>query len=198
MGLVAPALQSSAKRNPERPVDSPEHSEIGAKSGTMLEIRTHQGAFEAMKQSVRSARTNTNLGGWLRLVAGGLLIAMLVASCASFHQETAADKARRIDPVLSAAGFQVVPADSPKKESIFATLPPLKMHYYVSKNGNARYWFADPFECNCVYVGDAKAYQRYQNLRIQQKLVKEEEQTAELNQDAAMQMNMYDPIFFPY
>jgi hypothetical protein len=134
----------------------------------------------------------------MRLRAAGLLIAVSIAACSSFQQETPAQKAQRIDPVLAAAGFQMVPADSPKKESIFATLPPLKMHYYMSKDGKARYWFADPFECNCVYVGDAKAYQHYQNLRIQQKLVKEEEQTAELNQDAAMQMNMYDPVFFPY
>jgi hypothetical protein len=72
------------------------------------------------------------------------------------------------------------------------------MNYYVGKDGQARYWFADPYECNCVYQGDAKAYQRYQNLRLQQKMIKEEEQTALLNQDAAMQMNMYDPMFFPY
>ncbi len=72
------------------------------------------------------------------------------------------------------------------------------MTYYVGKDGKPRYWFADPYQCNCVYQGNEKDYQRYQNLRIQQKLVKEEEQTAELNQDAAMQMNMYDPMFFPY
>ncbi|MGO9057284.1 MAG: hypothetical protein ACLQU2_07835 [Candidatus Binataceae bacterium] len=132
------------------------------------------------------------------LYGAGLLMALLIAACATFHQETAAERAQRIDPVLAAAGFHMVTADSPKKQSIFASLPPLQMHYYVAKDGKARYWFADPYECNCVYQGDAKAYQRYQNLRLQQKLVKEEEQTAELNQDAAMQMNMYDPYFFPY
>ncbi len=100
--------------------------------------------------------------------------------------------------MLAATGFHMIAADSPKQQSIFATLPPLSMHYYVSKDGKARYWFADPYECNCLYDGDDKAYQRYQNLRLQQKLVKEEEQTAELNQDAAMQMNMYDPMFYPY
>jgi hypothetical protein len=132
-----------------------------------------------------------------RLFATGLLMALLIPACASF-QETPNQKAARIDPVLSAAGFHMVQADSPKKQSIFATLPPLKMTYYVGKDGKSRYWFADPYGCMCVYQGDQKDYQRYQNLRIQQKLVKEEEETAELNQDAAMQMNMYDPMFFPY
>ncbi len=140
----------------------------------------------------RSHRTR-----YARLAGAAMLMALSIAACASF-QETPAQKAQRVDSVLSAAGFQMVAADNPKKQQIFTSLPPLSMHYYVGKDGKPRYWFADPYECNCVYVGDAKAYQRYQNLRIQQKLVKEEEQTAELNQDAAMQMNMYDPMFFRY
>jgi hypothetical protein len=145
------------------------------------------GAFNAQRSADRR----------IRLYGIILLMAVLLPACASF-QETPAQRAQRIDPVLAAAGFQMSTADSPKKQSIFASLPPLQMHYYMTKNGKPRYWFADPYECNCVYVGDSKAYQNYQNLRLQQKLVKEEEQTAELNQDAAMQMNMYDPMFFPY
>lgn len=134
----------------------------------------------------------------VRLYTVILLFGLLFPACSAFQQETPAQRAQRIDPVLAAAGFHMITADSSKQQSIFATLPPLKMHYYVAKDGKARYWFADPYECDCVYVGSVNAYQRYQNLRIQQKLVKEEEQTAELNQDAAVQMNMYDPMYFPY
>jgi len=158
-----------------------------------------------MKQADRRNQTTSTAGPRsagsaslrVRLFTTAALMALLIPACASF-QETPAQKAQRLDPVLSAAGFHMVQADSPKKQSIFATLPPLKMTYYVAKDGKPRYWFADPYQCNCVYQGSEKDYQRYQNLRIQQKLVKEEEQTAELNQDAAMQMNMYDPMFFPY
>ncbi|HXR34605.1 MAG TPA: hypothetical protein VN754_01575 [Candidatus Binataceae bacterium] len=159
-----------------------------------------------MKQADRRNLITTTAGlhqagactlGPAALYAAAVLMALSIAACASF-QETPAQRAQRIDPLLSAAGFQIVQANTPKKQSIFASLPPLTMNYYVAKDGKARYWFADPYECNCVYQGDAKAYQRYQNIRLQQKLVREEEQTAELNQDAAMQMNMYDPMFFPY
>jgi len=121
-------------------------------------------------------------------------MALSIAACA----ETPAEKAQRLDPMLSAAGFQIVQADTARKQSIFASLPPLKMNYYIGKDGKPHYWFADPYQCNCVYQGDAKAYQQYQNLRIQQKMVEEEEAAAALNQDAAMQMNMFDPVFFPY
>jgi hypothetical protein len=154
-----------------------------------------------MKQADRRSRSITKPRTCRsRYVAGAALalMAVLIAACASMMQETPAQKAQRIEPLLAAAGFQMVPANSVKQQQIFTGLSPLAMHYYMTKHGHARYWFADPYQCNCVYVGDAKAYQNYQNLRIQQKLVKEEEQTAELNQDAAMQMNMYDPVFFPY
>jgi hypothetical protein len=152
-----------------------------------------------MQADCRNRSTPSHRTFRIRFVTGaGLALMVALAACASFQSETPAQKAQRLDPVLSAAGFQMVPADSVKRQQVFTGLPPLQMHYYLTKHGKPRYWFADPYQCNCVYVGDAGAYQRYQNLRIQQKLVKEEEQTAELNQDAAMQMNMYDPFFFPY
>src|SRR5262249_49335105 len=57
--------------------------------------------------------------------AASLLIAVLIAACSAF-QETPAQKAQRVEPVLSAAGFRVVPADSVKRQQVFSGLPPLK------------------------------------------------------------------------
>ena len=122
------------------------------------------------------------------------MLALSLTACA----ETPEEKAQRLDPLLSAAGFQMVEPDTPKKQAMFALMAPLKMNYYIGKDGQTRYWFPDPYRCACVYKGDAKAYQQYQNLRIQQRMIQEEEQTAVLNQDAAMQMNAFDPFFFPY
>ena len=65
----------------------------------------------------------------VRLLGAGLLMALSIAACATFHQETPAERAQRIDAVLVAAGFHPVTADSPKKQSIFASLAPLQMHY---------------------------------------------------------------------
>ena len=118
---------------------------------------------------------------------------LLIAGCA----ETPQEKAQRIEPMLAAAGFNLVPAQSPGKASILKTLPPLKLNFYINKQGHPVYWFADPYECNCLYRGNEEAYQKYQNLRLQQRMVEQEQQAAELNQDAAMQMNMFDQFFFP-
>src|SRR5690242_18349827 len=152
---------------------------------------------QADGRDTSASNTRSRETAFYRRAARILLIAALLAACSAF-QETPVQKAQRIDPVLSASGFRMVPADSPGKQQVLASTPPLTMRYYVTKKGKPRYFFADPYECNCLYEGDEKAYQRYQYLRLQQKLVKEQEQAAELNQDAAMQMNMYDPYFFPY
>jgi hypothetical protein len=130
-----------------------------------------------------------------RVIYGGaLLISLSLGGCA----ETPAEKAQRVDPILSAAGFQIVQPDTPKRQAIFASLQPLKMSYYIGKDSQPHYWLADPYQCGCVYKGDAKAYQQYENLRIQEQIAEKEQEAAALNQDAAMQMNTFNPFFFPY
>jgi hypothetical protein len=124
------------------------------------------------------------------------ILVLSITACAI--QETPQQRAQRIEPILAAAGFNMIPADSDNKKTIVSSLAPLKLHYYIGKDGKPHYWFADPYECNCVYRGDETAYQRYQNLRLQQKMVAEQERAAELNQNAASQMNMYEPFLFPY
>jgi hypothetical protein len=141
-----------------------------------------------LKQPQRHSRNR------LALYLAGSIVALSFAACA----ETPAEKAQRLDPILSAAGFQMVQPTTQQKQGIFASMPPLKMNYYIGKDGQARYWFADPYQCNCVFKGDGKAYQQYQNLRIQQRIAEEQEEAAALNQDAALQMNTFDPFFFPY
>jgi hypothetical protein len=64
-----------------------------------------------------------------------------------------------------------------------------------------RYWFADPVYCQCLYVGNEDAYDRYQQLRLQQKVANEQEETAQLNESAASQEQMNfglwgDPFFY--
>jgi hypothetical protein len=45
--------------------------------------------------------------------------------------------------------------------------------------------------CNCVYVGDQAAYQRFQQLAIKQRLVQEQVMAAEMNEDAAMNWGVW-------
>ncbi len=77
------------------------------------------------------------------------------------------------------------------------TLPSLKVNYYVGKNGELRYWFADADYCHCLYIGSEEAYQEYQRLRLETRQAREEQEAAEENYEAfqQMQMEMMNPFF---
>jgi hypothetical protein len=68
-------------------------------------------------------------------------------------------------------------------------MTPLKVRFYPY-NGKMHYWFADPVYCDCLFVGNEQAYQQYEQIRLQQQDVREQQQTAELNEDAAQQEQM--------
>jgi len=98
--------------------------------------------------------------------------------------------------MLSAAGFRIIPVDTPAKTQILKSLPPLKVNYYLGKGGVPRYWLADPYECRCLYLGDQAAYQHYENLRLQNRIIRQQQETAEENLEASqnMQMDMMSPF----
>ena len=51
--------------------------------------------------------------------------------------------------MLAAAGFHMVPADTPERQKDLRSRPP---HGIVSrtKDGNVQYTYADPDNCHCV------------------------------------------------
>ena len=118
-----------------------------------------------------------------------------LAGCA-LTQPSPAERAHYLEPMLSAAGFRLVPADTPQKIQRLAALAPLKVSYYAGKDGKTHYWFADPDHCHCFYVGDEAAYQKYQDLRLQARIAREKQEAAEENYEASqqMQMEMTDPF----
>jgi hypothetical protein len=75
--------------------------------------------------------------------------------------------AQNIEPMLEAAGFVKLPADTPERQQKLASLEPLKLNYYVGKTGKLHYWFADPGTCHCLFHGDDQAYQRYEQMKAQ-------------------------------
>ncbi|TMA41805.1 MAG: hypothetical protein E6J71_09740 [Deltaproteobacteria bacterium] len=124
--------------------------------------------------------------GWWGTVS--LLVAILLGAC-SLLREPPAERALDLEPLLSAAGFHVVPADTPEKRAQLQSLTPAKVLYHVT-GGQPRYWFADPYNCQCLYVGDEKAYQEYQKLRLQKQLADEQREAAMVNEAAAADMMM--------
>jgi hypothetical protein len=126
-----------------------------------------------------------------------VLVTGFLAGCA----ETARQRALRLEPMLSAAGFHMVPADTPQRQHELEAHTPLKMRYYFA-NGRPHYWFADPYVCDCVYIGNEANYQQYQRLKAQEQMVRGEEAAAAMNQNAAEQEQfnwmMWPPSVFLY
>jgi hypothetical protein len=124
----------------------------------------------------------------------GMLVALVswvLAGCA----ETPRQRAHRLEPMLSAAGFHMVAADTPQRQQELSSHTPLKVRYYFA-NGKPHYWFADPYVCNCVYIGNEADYQKYQQLKLQQQTVEREQAAAAMNEDAAEEEE-FNPMMWP-
>jgi hypothetical protein len=118
-------------------------------------------------------------------------VAVLLGGCAALERE----KAQQTESTLSAAGFQMKLADTPERLAHLQTMRPLKLVPHL-KDGKLLYVFADPKGCQCLYVGDEQAYQRYQSLAISQKLAQEQMMAAQMNEDAAMNWGLWGPFWW--
>jgi hypothetical protein len=84
--------------------------------------------------------------------------ALSLSACASIRKNEATYKT----DFLNRAGFTVM-ADQAAAKRRLAAMPPLRL-VQQDQDGQPTYAFADPYACQCVYVGDAAAYARYRRL----------------------------------
>jgi hypothetical protein len=97
----------------------------------------------------------------------GLLL--LVAGCATTkHTET----------FLTAAGFKVVVATTPKQEQRLKALPPGKITT-VQRNGKTYYVFPDVAH-NQIYLGTPNEYQNYRQILADNKIAEQDRMGAEM------------------
>jgi len=76
----------------------------------------------------------------------------------------------------------VVPANTPDREAELKQLPPNK--FVPRTTGDqVEYIYADPVDCNCLYIGDQKAYGAYRQEMLTKHIVDEQQMTAQMYQD---------------
>jgi hypothetical protein len=122
---------------------------------------------------------------------GRLLLVLATAfavGCAAMRRH----EARDTGDLLVAAGFRSKPADTPEREQRLRALPPLKM-VSQSKDGHLVYRYADPYSCDCLYVGDEQAYAEYKRLALKKQIAEERLETAEAEEGAAMDWGLWGP-----
>ena len=84
--------------------------------------------------------------------------ALSLGACTSIRK----NEATYATDFLNRAGFTPM-ADQAAAKRRLASMPPLRM-VQQDKDGQPTYAYADPYVCQCVYVGDAAAYARYRRL----------------------------------
>jgi len=150
-----------------------------------------------------AVRTQNNGGEFILKISissifyGVIAIVLLaLAGCAAFQPDpqVAADQK---ESLLSAAGFKMLPADTPDKLAHAQSLPQLKVKYFTDKDGTLHYWMADAKYCHCVYVGNEAAYQKFKQEQFQAQLASEQSQAAQMQAEAAQeeQVEFMDPLF---
>jgi uncharacterized membrane protein YgcG len=128
-----------------------------------------------------------------------IVAAGCAASSGSFANPFAVSKtpqqqAQELEPMLEAAGFRELPAATSDQATKLKTLPPLKLGYYDDKNGAKHYWMADPDYCKCLFHGDEAAYQRYENIKLENQVAERDRHAVEMQQQQQM---MGPPGFGP-
>jgi hypothetical protein len=92
------------------------------------------------------------------------LAAALLTGCAAIQRA----ETNSTEQLLSAAGFKVLPADTPQKQAKLAELTQNKIARQIRGN-NVYYLFPDD-QNQFVMVGDQAAYSKYQSLVVQQQI----------------------------
>ncbi len=111
------------------------------------------------------------------------LLAILLSGCAAIEQANRANTER----LLSASGFQPVPANTAARRESLASLPPYKIQRKL-RGDEFHYVYAVP-EQSLVYIGNQAAYAKYQDFLIQQEIANANLSAAQINMSAAEQWN---------
>jgi len=130
------------------------------------------------------------------------MLSAALCGCGSIQTPppTPAQQAEKIEPMLSAAGFRMLPADTAEREQHLELLLPLQVQYYVGKTGNLHYYMADPYYCKCMYIGTEEDYQKYQRLKLNEQFQVKEGEISRQNLEAQqlLEMDMQEEMFNPY
>ena len=109
--------------------------------------------------------------------AGVVAAALLgIAGCVSSQQQVG-----QKEDLLAAAGFQVRPADSPHRIAAMRTLPANRFVARV-RDGNLVYLYADPLDCDCLYLGNQQNWDAYKQEIFARQIADQQQMTAIMNQ----------------
>jgi hypothetical protein len=101
----------------------------------------------------------------------------IIAACLAIS--ACAAQVQNKEDMLAAAGFTLVPANTPQRQTSLAALPPHKFVRQL-RNNMVIFTYADPTICDCLYVGNQAAYDRYRSEVFAKNLANEQQMTAQI------------------
>jgi hypothetical protein len=129
-------------------------------------------------------------------------ISAAIAGCGSIQPPppTPEQQAEQLEPMLAAAGFRMLPADTPERQKQLESLLPMQVLYYVGKTGKLHYYMADPSYCKCMYIGSEENYQQYEKMKLNQQFQAKEGEVSRENLEAIQMEDMdeQEEMFNPY
>jgi hypothetical protein len=115
-------------------------------------------------------------------------IALLVLASGCATTETS-----HID-MLTAAGFKLVNADTPKKQELLKSLP---TDHLSLINWKGKSFYVQPAATpNQAYVGTPKEFHAYEQLRLARQMRNDDLMAAQMNHSAMTQWNAWGPSFY--
>ncbi|MCG6862119.1 MAG: hypothetical protein LJE70_12690 [Chromatiaceae bacterium] len=99
---------------------------------------------------------------------------LVAAGCAEIQKSNAIATERE----LAAAGFQMKFAKTPEQVAKVGSLPQRKLTHTAGPDGQNLFLWADATDCKCLYVGTEAAYDRYEQLSINQQIAIDNEMAA--------------------
>ena len=120
-----------------------------------------------------------------------IFLSSMAAGCTAllFGCATSQTHVQNRESMLVASGFKVIIPKTAAHQQKLQNLPSGKVTM-IQKRGKTYYIFPDPAQ-NQAYVGGPKEYQAYQQLRAENKLSKEDLETAEMYRDSEMQWSLW-------
>ena len=121
-------------------------------------------------------------------IIGAIALLALATGCATTSSTT------QTTDMLTAAGFKLVTADTPKKQELLNTLPKDQLSVITWKG---KTFYVQPAATpNQAYVGTEKEYHAYEGLRIARQMRNDQLLAAQMNQDAMMRWGAWGPGFY--
>ena len=137
-------------------------------------MKPSQGGRGTRMKKVRCVAKSRRIVMPSNRILTAFLIAASLGGCAALERDSVTNR----ENDLSAAGFTVLPASTPARQTMLNTLPADRLSQRI-EGEHVSYLYPDPLVCHCLYIGSQAAYGRFQQARQQRQIASDQLRASE-------------------